>query len=294
MKTTPNALEAATKALERFEKMEEAKRGYERESWHCVNVKRYRDGLDMDDLLELAREQFPNNEELAAKLAEDIKGRLDDDQGDGIYSYWLRDQWDQLNYEVSDIVALGMREKPFSHIRTSYNWAKNKSILSLGRGGGWACFQMDGEEAVADALRDLVEEYKDPESAHDKRDTARELEEATKALLEILDEAEDIKAFIEKFNTGLDFKEEVRFRMEEAAGEMRDEAAEKERKEEIHFQAIFAKNEIARMIRDYINGRDTSISTARLRHELRIIEKYTGELNQPSVEDIITSDRHDL
>lgn len=62
-----------------------------------------------------------------------------------------------------------------------------------------------------------------------------------------------------------------------------------------NFNAILAKNEIAREIRD-MTHKPTRChpSIVYLVHNLKIIEKYLGEGNQPSVQDIIFSERNDL
>lgn len=59
-----------------------------------------------------------------------------------------------------------------------------------------------------------------------------------------------------------------------------------------HFDAILAKNNIARELRDMLNGDVASISF--MRSCLKDIEAYIGEGNQPSVEDIITCKEYRL
>ena len=64
-----------------------------------------------------------------------------------------------------------------------------------------------------------------------------------------------------------------------------------------HFYAILAKNEIARAIRDSdgVNkirlGPTVDITTYRLESLLKDIEKYVGESNQPSVQDIVNDNK---
>lgn len=58
-----------------------------------------------------------------------------------------------------------------------------------------------------------------------------------------------------------------------------------QKKEDIHFSAILAKNSIARMLgleKDSISNSTQAYIMARLKE----IEEYTGELNQPSVKDM--------
>ena len=59
-----------------------------------------------------------------------------------------------------------------------------------------------------------------------------------------------------------------------------------------HFNAILAKNNIAREMRDAIKGEPLSYSA--LRHALNDIEKYTGEGNQPCIFDILMNKEYRL
>ncbi len=67
------------------------------------------------------------------------------------------------------------------------------------------------------------------------------------------------------------------------------------------FNAILAKNNIAREVRDYLKSNtyseDGSREPIHITHiigELKAIEKYIGEANQPSVESIIGCEEFDL
>lgn len=60
-----------------------------------------------------------------------------------------------------------------------------------------------------------------------------------------------------------------------------------------HFEAILAKNAIARGIREYKNapvGEGEPLSIYQLIENLRAIEGFIGQGNQPSIEDIIESE----
>lgn len=69
------------------------------------------------------------------------------------------------------------------------------------------------------------------------------------------------------------------------------EAKAKEKAENIHFEAILAKNAIAKVLRKYKQGEHFPV--AHVLEMLKQIEAHTGELNQPCVSDIMTS-KYDL
>lgn len=57
----------------------------------------------------------------------------------------------------------------------------------------------------------------------------------------------------------------------------------------IKFNAILAKNGIARELKKYKNNKNDHIGVAYIESMLEDIEKYIGEGNQPSVKDIMNS-----
>lgn len=62
--------------------------------------------------------------------------------------------------------------------------------------------------------------------------------------------------------------------------------------EDIQFDAVVAKNNIARTLRALARGEYTSINELplnQLRFDLNEIETYIGVMNQPSVDDILES-----
>ncbi len=63
---------------------------------------------------------------------------------------------------------------------------------------------------------------------------------------------------------------------------------------EKHFNAILAKNEIARSIRDYERGDEIRFILNTIVDNLKIIEEWIGESNQPTVKEILTSERKDI
>lgn len=216
-------IERAEKLISQWKEIEDDQRSYEHERWHCVNVKRHSDYLDHDDLLDIARELSPRNEEHVHLLAEDIR-----DRSESLYNFFLEDAWEQLNYEISDIenITKGSKDehKKLEHLRTSYNWAKGKSILSLGRSGGWACFQMETDRSAED-LQSMIDDL----DADHERAQIRAINDEADILAETIEEIEYIKRYIDKFNKNLSWKSEVKFHMEEKLDEIREE--EKEIKE---------------------------------------------------------------
>lgn len=60
-----------------------------------------------------------------------------------------------------------------------------------------------------------------------------------------------------------------------------------------HFEAILAKNDIAREIKNYYNGEDI-ISEKFILNCLKTIEEFIGESNQPSIKNIIECKKYDL
>ena len=65
------------------------------------------------------------------------------------------------------------------------------------------------------------------------------------------------------------------------SGDLLDEIESK-----IHFDAVLAKNDLARMVRD-----DKIEADRAVRFYLIEVEKYTGTLNQPCVEDILDDEK---
>lgn len=60
-----------------------------------------------------------------------------------------------------------------------------------------------------------------------------------------------------------------------------------------HFDAILAKNDIAREVRDSIQQGER-MSTNAILYALNQIEAYIGESNQPSVNDIVNTSAYRL
>lgn len=284
-----------------FEKILEQRRNYDGSNWHCVNVKRYNDGLDLDDLKTIAG-KVTKDPAIIQRLATEMQERLENNESYSLYYSWLEQEWDQLNYEIADIVDIGVREKPYKHItllEEGRGRTNSKHVYSLGRSGGWACFKTDIDghadeinyilSDILDANNHVIEE--DEEELQNRLDDVKMYHEAMK---EGMEEIIELKAFIDKFNKSLDFKDEVQFRMEEMLEEIEADEERLQKDQAVHFNAILAKNEIARWLksyyRDFNQAMKHDIPVKHIQAMLEDIEKYTGELNQPAVKDILESD----
>jgi hypothetical protein len=64
-------------------------------------------------------------------------------------------------------------------------------------------------------------------------------------------------------------------------------------RQELHFDAVVAKNDIAREVRDRIHRKE-EMNAQFILSCLEEIEKYIGTLNQPSVKDIVDTTKYDL
>ena len=209
------------KLLAAWQQIEEDKRSYERESWHCVNVKRHNDYIDFNDMIK----NYSEDEQ------EYLKNHFLD--GDEIKDYIYNEDfltwqgWDQLNYEISDIeeITKGAKDehKKFIYLETSYSWIE-KAILALGRSGGWACFQTTEEgtaeeiESILDNItnekREIVEEDKE-----ELKNRLEDLEMYNEQLKGAMEEISYIKDYIKRFNESLNFKEflqgEIDYKLDE-------------------------------------------------------------------------------
>lgn len=72
-------VEKAEKVIKEWEAIKESRRSYEHESWHCVNVKRYHDAIDEDDLLKIAKEVHPDDQDMQKILVRCGKSLLKGD-----------------------------------------------------------------------------------------------------------------------------------------------------------------------------------------------------------------------
>ena len=138
MKKYQKIVDKAISLLEQWQEYENEMRNYEHQNWHCVNVKRYDDHLSDDELISLAK-KVTKNPLYQSKLVDMYKKDAENYEYN-IYYSWLNFQWDMLNEDINYCDEL----KGGLNYLSSDNWCK-KPILSLGRSGGWACFQMTEE-----------------------------------------------------------------------------------------------------------------------------------------------------
>lgn len=196
--------------IEEWREIEKAQRYYEGKRWHCVNVKRYHDDIDHKDLSKIAIKVAPRAGDIVhTALVEYVytATAIEDDQGYGMYCGWISYLWDQMNEHVEECA-----QDDYSHIATGPR--SDNRILSLGRSGGWACFTTDGEN-IADDLEELTDSIEELDvSMH------MEIVENIKELRETIAQVHNLKTYIQKFNDGADFANEVKFRMEEKSVEL--------------------------------------------------------------------------
>ena len=257
--------------LKQWQGIEEDKRGYENQSWHAVNVKRYNDYVDIDDLLKSYPKQY--RDELKKSICND-DGDVDVD----IYYSWLDVMRDQLRYELKDIANFtkGCKDehKDFEHIvlqgrireedyktkcnacgiKTYYEdeqpckvekchgtlkkitykqeWDEREYIYFLGRSGGWACFQDLLDDDVENNLQAIADWKLDEISDDDilysgeyssEEDLQNDLADYLNKVKEIIAEITYIENYITKFNKSLDFKDEVKYRLDEKLEDIKED-----------------------------------------------------------------------
>ncbi|MGQ4876803.1 MAG: hypothetical protein ACP6IY_22270 [Promethearchaeia archaeon] len=93
----------ATLLLKQYQELLSKQRNYNNTNWHCINVKRYNDYVDIDILIKDDFKKYSKKykEQLLNEFNEDnIYGKF------GIYYNWLEMLWDQINYEISNIETI--------------------------------------------------------------------------------------------------------------------------------------------------------------------------------------------
>lgn len=218
--TKKQQIKQAKILLAQWEAIQEDQRNYEGENWHCVDVKRYDDQVDIIELVK----KYP------ARYRTALKDHFDDDYLRSSYNLWLEDQWLILNECMPEDEDLGF-------IRSDYQWINhfNYLILSLGRSGGWACFQTTQED-INNSLHEIATEQTADWCYTD--DTNADIEQVLEDARQIIHEVNKVKNYITEFNNGLNFEDEVIYRIEELILELKEnEKIERAKKKEIK-QAI--------------------------------------------------------
>jgi len=166
--------------LEKWQCLNDEMRRYDYKKYHAVNVKRYNDYVGIDKLLEkIDTKKWIKNE---------LKSYFNDDEIDNSYYSFLEFSWYQLQYELSDIQDItegGTDEhKQFQYF---------EKVYSMGRSGGWACFEMFNWDEVENDLNRII----------DGKETEYFTLDEIEAMLE---ETEYIKEYIKNYNNGLSFE----------------------------------------------------------------------------------------
>ena len=207
----------ASLLLKQYKAMMSEQRGYENEDWHCINVKRRDDYVNINKLIN----------KQPSKYSEQLKEKFNDSAINseyGIYNNWLESLWEQLNNELEDIVEItrGCKDEKkieFEFIRTEHWAGCNEMILSLGRSGGWACFQ-DTMDDVEDSLIAIIDwDIKEMSNYGIDVDCKNKpLDDVVIKLNNIekmINEVVFIKNYIKNFNAGANFTDEITFRINE-------------------------------------------------------------------------------
>lgn len=212
-----NAIKKAEEVLAVYNQLIENQRGgsnYNGENWHAVNVKRYSDYVDIEDILKNPlkySKSFYYQEQAAdiAKHSEAIAANFSGDNND-IYFSWLEQCQEMIDEDIINDERLTLAYITEQQRRGDY-------ILFLGRSGGWACFQ-DCAAGVAEDLDNLLEDIKINQS--EANTTAAELKDTTAELQKAVNEINGLKQYILNYNNGLDFTAEMMFRISEFTDEL--------------------------------------------------------------------------
>ena len=206
-------IEKAKMLLEQYEELQANQRNYDHQNWHAVDVKRYSDQVDIEELAkkhpkkyrDVIIDKFDSNDEAFSQL----------------YWEWLRQEWDQLNYEISDINAIteGAKDehKAFDFItkqrQGSNITGSDTYIYALGRPSGWACFQ---DDINIDDIEYFLENSND--AGWDLEEIENQLNDLAQAIKEI----DYIKNYIIDFNNSINFEEYLKDQIEQLIQEEED------------------------------------------------------------------------
>lgn len=157
------------KLLERAQALLDDRRYYQK-NYHAVNVKRYNDLIDEKKIARMIDSEFKD----------DILEAINDSEE---YYFWLNTEWDQLNYELTDLHNIFNKDDKYYHEPFQFI---TLPVYSMGRSGGWACFNSELEQIV-----DNIDDY--------------ELEDLEKCI----EEVEFVIDFIDNYNKNLSYQDYV-------------------------------------------------------------------------------------
>jgi hypothetical protein len=154
----------------------DSRRYYDGKNWHAINVKRHNDYFDYDKFV--------------SKIDTEYQSELKDaiESMDEYYS-WLESEWTQLNYELSDLHNIYNKGDKWYHEPMKY---VTMPVYSLGRSGGWACFESE--------LDTLVEEC-----SYNEEDGSEMLQK----LSDCINEIEFVSEFIENYNESVSYQDYI-------------------------------------------------------------------------------------
>ena len=216
-------IKQATLLLTQYEDLMSETRNYDNCDWHCVNVKRYNDFINIEALIKTFKIDY--RERLTKEFNND-NFHFD------VYNFWLESLWDQLNYDLQDIEEITESCKDFHKSFKFIEKQKDgKFIYSLGRSGGWACFQDNMDDNIEDILTAVIDwdieamNYNDINIDYEK-DLFDNVIVKFEEIEAMFKEVEYIKNYINKFNKDAEFIDEVKFQMEEKIEEYKFEDKE--------------------------------------------------------------------
>jgi hypothetical protein len=161
------------KLLEKAELLLSDRRHYDGKNWHAVNVKRYNDSINIDSI------------------------KIDSDYKDSVmeainsteeYYFWLESEWQQLNYELSDLHNIFNKGDEWYHDKFQF---VTLPVYSLGRSGGWACFESELERIS------------------DEVDSGSSIADGIDDLSACIEEVEFVISFIENYNKNISYQDYV-------------------------------------------------------------------------------------
>ena len=211
--------------LQEYKDLKDEQRAYDGEKWHAQSVKRYNDGIDIDDILQHPSKYkkyfyIKDQDKDMRKYLEQLQDEFTEETLNNMYYNWLETEQEQLRYELSDLQAItegsDREHKTLQHIteqgRGSNHIIDKSYIYFLGRSGGWCCFQ-DSFNGRAEELEEWIN---DSGELYPFEDFKNDILESTEELAQAIEEINYTKQFIKRFNDNLNFKYEIFYRIAES------------------------------------------------------------------------------